>query len=667
MNIGKFDTSNHDLSTLFINKSLEKLANYNFYPEFRANFKVDKKLINQPHQQFDLKDIEQYRSGCAVITVDGIKFNALLFDSNVKKLYVTLTSGNRKQEGGALYTRWSWRNYFDGYFMALDDPMFEFYEDFPKDIMGWFYGTDDNNFMDKAAEIIKSIAKIRGINYSDIILIGSSSGATVSLYLSNKLPGCSVIAYNPQISLIDWPYSKEFVEATNVNLKRDDERNFIRISPDSKSKYFIYYNFVSESDISQMKVLVEFLGLNMAKISYGLNKLADNIHILTSAVNYRDPHTSSPNEYETYVISKFLELGSQSKQKVGQSGFFNYMIEEISSRHELKNSVYRLKASSAKKDKDFLDYAFKNFKSHFCQQKYPDVLDDYRILFELRAFKLPMEYTKNTLTALKELQYTKKQTLEYFQSCSTYNIDTINAIIDCLVSRDFVVNKVYVQFSILIDSLFVDNQIRACYKESFLNICEAFKGVSPEIKIIQNNSLSYAILSDNLINPNYCLPDNLSDNDCIVVSEVCNLIGTKSGYSGFITNKGNSGSLALFALHFFFRNLMGYSGFNSITQLKQTREAFKYAHKSYSPLDYAMQVKNISVILANIISNSDKNSFSELMQLLSSELIELIAIALNLPKHKFVIFKFLNHKAMDNSVDYFNFIPQSAVNNKLHI
>ena len=80
-----------------------------------------------------------------------------------------------------------------------------------------------------------------------------------------------------------------------------------------------------------------------------------------------------------------------------------------------------------------------------------------------------------------------------------------------------------------------------------------------------------------------------------------------------------------------------------------------------------MQVKNISVILANIISNSDKNSFSELMQLLSSELIKLIAIALNQPKHKFVIFKFLNHKAMDNSVDYFNFIPQSAVNNKLHI
>lgn len=667
MDIGKFDTSNHDLSTLFINKSLEKLANYNFYPEFRANFKLDKKLINQHCQQFDLKDIEQYRKGCAVITVDGIKFNTLLFDSNVKKLYVTLTSGNRKQDGGALYTRWSWRNYFDGYFMALDDPMFEFYEDFPKDIMGWFYGTDDNNFMDKAAVIIKNVAKIRGINYSDIILIGSSSGATVSLYLSNKLPGCSVIAYNPQISLIDWPYSKEFVEATNVNLKRDDERNFIRISPDSKSKYFIYYNFVSEIDISQMKVLVEFLGLDMAKISYGLNKLTDNIYILTSAVNYRNPHTSSPNEYETYVISKFLELSSKSKDEVGQSGFFNFMIEEISSRYELKNSIFRLKASSSKKDRDFLDYAFKNFKSHFSEQKYQDVLDDYRKLFELRAFKLPNEYTKNALIALKELQYTKMQMTEYFESCTTYNIDTINDIIDCLVSRDFVVNKVYVQFSILIDSLFVESQIRALYKESFLNICNSFKGKYPDIKNIHNNSLNYAILSDTLISPDYQIPDDLFDSNCIIVSDVCNLIGTKSGYSGFITNKDNSCSLALFALHFFFRNLLGYSGFKSITQFKQTREAFNYAHKSDSPLGYANQVKNISLILANIIGNKDKNIYSELMQLLSSELIKLLSIALNLPKHKFIIFKFLNHKAMDNCIDYFNFIPKSVVNNKLQL
>lgn len=640
------------ISNFFHLPLVNKQANYELLPEFRAKFRLDKTALPQEEQILDFKNLKNYDSGCASIIIDKIKFHACLYSSSVKKLYVSLTSGNRKKESGALFTRWKWRNYFDGYFLALDDPMFEFNKSFPRNLMGWFYGTQKVNFMDKAAKIIQEIAKLKGIKYEDITLIGSSSGGTVSLYVSNKLPGCSVIAFNPQCSLSDWPYAKQFENAAQVDLSKDDERNVIKINPNMKSKCFIYYNLISDSDVVQMNSLIKSLGCNNYKVSYGINKLTENIYLLTSVVNYHKLHTSSPNEYESLIISKFLELCNSDQEFVCNSGFFTYMSENISSRYELMNNVYRIKTSSTKQSSNFYDYAVKNFNDHCEENNYLALLRDYKLLFSIKTFSLPNLYIKNTVKALASLNYSKKEVTDYFNSCTSETIEVVKSIIKEISIKDFIVNNVYTKFMNLMDDLFSDDEVKSIYKEAFLNICNAFKGCFSEIN--QSDKLTYVILSDTISSK--VLP-KITDysKEIFLVDTKCNLIGYKTGFASFVTYKNSKEKLSACALNFFFKNLIGCSYFKSVAQYKQVSTAFRYAHQAGMQKKYAEQVRYISVILANIIGNKSNNNMNELISLLGNELIRLIAIALDLPTNKILIFKSLTHTGMNGCEDYLYF------------
>lgn len=655
--------NSNDVSSMFNNDIFEKYSNYNNLYEFRSKFRLDDSIFNDSNQFFNLSDINDYVQGSATIDVHGIKYNTFLFNSDTKKLYVSLTSGNRKNGKDILFTRWKWKNYFDGCFLAVDDPMFQYNPKFPKNLMGWFYGTNSNNFLDKTAELIQGIAKAKNIDCKDIVLMGSSSGGMASLYISNKLPGCSVMAFNPQLSLADWPYAKNFEKAANVNLSSQDDRNTIKISADSNNRYFVYFNLLSKEDGVQMKYLLKTIGCPEKKIVYGLNKLADNIYLMASVANYHKVHTTSPNEYETYIISRFLELNKDDRNKAFEDGFFTYMTENISRRYEMMNSLYKAKTMSSNISSEYLSYANQNFERDVKANNYSAVLDDYKALFSLKTFSLPNSYFKSVTHSLKMLNYNKKQIYDYFGSCTSNTLGKVSSLIQEIKSKDFISEKVLDDFGEIIESLYKNTDVISSFKEGFSIILDALQEkeipcYTDDIESSSDSSLKYVIASKFLSTKDTLGVINESDKDNYnyhVVSEKCNLIGFNTGFAGFVQYKDSKESLISHTIDFFFKNLLGYSNFRSVAQFKQIITAYDYSHRTKNQADYAKQVKKISIVLAHLIQTDDFDNREQLLRILGRELIRLISLAMNLPMNKCLFFQRLTHVGMENCVNYLNF------------
>jgi len=649
-------TSSCGESSMFNNDIFEKYSNYNNLYEFRSKFRLDESIFNCPNQFFKLSDIKNYVQGSATIDVHDIKYNTFLFNSDTKKLYVSLTSGNRKNGRDILFTRWKWKNYFEGCFLAIDDPMFQYNPKFPKNLMGWFYGTNSNNFLDKTAELILAIAKEKGIDCKNIVLMGSSSGGMASLYISNKLSGCSVMAFNPQLSLADWPYAKNFEKAANVNLSAQDERNTIKISASSDNRYFVYFNLLSREDSIQMKYLLKTIGCPKKKIVYGLNKLADNIYLMASVANYHKVHTTSPNEYETYIISRFLELNPEDRIKAFEDGFFTYMTENISKRYEMMNSLYKAKNLFSNISSEYLNYANQNFERNVKENNYSAILDDYKALFSLKAFSLPNSYFKSVTHSLKMLNYSKKQIYDYFGSCTSNTISKVSSLVKEIKSKDYISNKVLNDYCEIIESLYKNSDVISYYKESFSLILNALQGKEIPSYTDSDLPLRYVINSQVLFSEEDVGEGNkVGKDNYYFVSELCNLIGFNKGFAGFVQYRDSKEKLSAHTVDFFFKNLMGYSGFRSVAQFKQILTAYDYSHRAKNQVDYARQIKVISVIMGNLILTKDIDGRDHLLKMLSKELIRLISIAMNLPMDKYLIFQRLTHVGMEKCVNYFNF------------
>lgn len=652
---------NNSTESIFYNNIFNNFSNYNNLYEFRSKYRLNDDMLNAPSTYFTIDNINDYKCGIAVIDVDGVKFNTFLFDSSVKKLYITLTSGNRKKNSSVLFTRWKWRNYFDGIFLAIDDPMFEYHKTFPFNLMGWYYGTRDNNFLDKTVKLIQELARVKDVSPENIVLLGSSSGAMASLYISNYLPACSTIAYNPQFSLADWPYASEFEHVTGVDLKCNDKRNIIKIKPNLNNKYLIYYNLLSHEDMPQMRSLLNSLGFSYSNIKYGLNKLTDNIYLLASVVDYHNNHITAPNEYESYIISRFLELSSAEKQKICDNEFFTYMTENISRRYVIMDKKIKLNADAKNVNTEMFQYAKQSFEKHVNATKHSDIIDDFKALFFLKSFSLPKSYFKTVVKSLKELGYDKSKFNDYFKSCTSNSIIRAQTLVDELKNNSYCEPQIMNSYSYLLETLFKSPIIISKYREAFQILCRALKNNQvSQPNVHDYTEIEYVILSDVFISDDLSFTKKMTNNNCYFVSNICNLIGFKEGYSAFVTNMHNKENLISHTIDFFFRNLLGCLVFNSMAQYKQTFAAYYYSRKTARPNDYGEQIKRISRILAGIITSEDPET---LIRILGNELIRLIAVALDLPSDKFLIFEHLAHPNMVNCRNYLKFAPPKIINN----
>lgn len=415
-----------------------------------------------------------------------------------------------------------------------------------------------------------------------------------------------------------------------------------------------------------MNYLCKTIGCTDRKIKYGLNKLTDNIYLMASIANYHKLHTTSPNEYETYIISKFLELDSTNRDKACDEGFFTYMTENISERYEMMNALYDAKMFSSTVCSEYLNYACKNFENNWKIGDYASVLDDYRALFSLKTFSLPNLYFKNITYSLKMLNLNNEQISDYFSSCTSTALNKVSLIIKEIKSGYFIFNKVLHDFENIVINLHKNSDIVQCYNESFSTILNAVQ--EREIPSCQNfdfnPTLKYVILSKTLSSSNSIeLAKQFDNNNSYIVSDICNLIGFNKGFARFILCKNSKDQLISHTVDFFFKNLIGFSTFRSVAQFKQISTAYDYSHRTNNQREYAKQIVRISIVLANIIQTNDSNKQNELIRLLGSELIRLISIAMDLPLNKYLVFQRLTHVGMENCVDYLNFINEKQLDN----
>ena len=172
----------------------------------------------------------------------------------------------------------------------------------PSDLMGWFYGTKDNNYLLKISLIIKKVASLLNVNPKDITLLGSSSGGYAAAYLGNLINECSVIALNPQLILSKWPFSKKLEKITGLNFAEQDDRNYVQIS-NTSTRYFFYYNLLSKNDIPQLEYLLSQFDMKIQDLKYGLNKIRDNVTIWINIIDFYNRHVTSPEVYEIMFIN----------------------------------------------------------------------------------------------------------------------------------------------------------------------------------------------------------------------------------------------------------------------------------------------------------------------------------------------------------------------------
>lgn len=317
---------------------------------FRDFLKVDPSYIKPKEVTFLLNQVQKY-SGCADVVVDDVRFKTMLIPPrrDRKRLYVSLTSGTRHAKDR--FVRWQSSSLFDGYFLAIDDPMFQHFK-IPNDLMGWFYGTSDNNFLIKTSLVIKHIAKVLAIPFSEITLIGSSSGAYAATYIAKYIDGCSVIAMSPQLVLHKWPYAKKLEDVTGLDFCALSDRNYLSKYNDL-SKYIFAFNLSAKHYLPQLEYLLSQYNLKITDLKYGLNVLSSNILLWVYVVDdFYNPHLVHPQEYEIVYMDYILREYNNYKNLDGLSSFTVLISELMNQRYVIQNKLSSLNSIETNRSLD---------------------------------------------------------------------------------------------------------------------------------------------------------------------------------------------------------------------------------------------------------------------------------------------------------------------------
>ena len=135
-----------------------------------------------------------------------------------KRLYVVF-DGSKTRNGGKdlvplpTFSRWSWAFLSEASFLCLEDPMYYSYDQCK---LGWFYGTEDEDYRYDCAQCILKITKLLGLKNENVVLYGASGGGTAAIGTSKYIKGCSVVAINPQLFFENYPDVKQFEISTGI-------------------------------------------------------------------------------------------------------------------------------------------------------------------------------------------------------------------------------------------------------------------------------------------------------------------------------------------------------------------------------------------------------------------------------------------------------------------
>lgn len=268
--------------------------------------KVNSDEINRASIGIDLDEVESLPDGRLDIFYENIIFESFFhYKENSKVLYVFL-NGAITAEGATIpmFARWSYYKFMSGSMLNISDPMYRMND---KLKLGWYYGTKKIDLQQRIAHLTVKVADLIGVEKHNIIFVGSSGGGYASIACAGRISGAKSIAINPQIILHEYSYSKEFMEATGIDLTSDDKwhRNNIiyYLQKTRENKYLLFVNLRCESDMRQVKNICEAMN---RRVKYGLN-VWDNLIIWLYDADLM-PWVHYHNIVETYVLCFLFEF-----------------------------------------------------------------------------------------------------------------------------------------------------------------------------------------------------------------------------------------------------------------------------------------------------------------------------------------------------------------------
>ena len=642
--------------TKFYNPFSEKKIDFNNLRNYRDFLQVDKNYLNKNSRCFTLESVERY-SGVAKIIVDGIHFNTLIIPSKSNKLYVSLTSGHRNTD--IRFVRWKYANFLDGTFLAIDDPMFREFKNIPSDLMGWFYGTENNNFLLKTGLIIEKIASVFNIPSQKITIIGSSSGGYAATYLGNHVKNCSIIALNPQFILNKWPFAKKLEKVTGLDFSKDDDRNYVNISK-SENKFFFYFNLLSKNDLPQINYLLNQFNLKIDDLKYGVNLISKNVAVWINIIDYYNLHIACPEVYEIMYINYLLNL-MNNNININEFNSFSILLSEMmNQRYQVMNKVYNLTVennNNIEANNILLKKLYKIEKEHWSDKKFSCVLDDFKTIFKCKYFNCNYSQFMRTRSAVTKVYSSSEEEKAYWNSLSNDNMKTATDIGLNLKRKTISLSSIQKSFNKFIKLYLNSPEAQNTYRECFEILSSAiYESPTIEYQDINPTHQNHIIVSSFFVRSgSSALYDYLSEFSSVqLIPGEFSILESSGAFAGFVRNKDNPDFIINHSIDFFFRNLLGCYVINEARDFKEMYVTNRFAENNNYSSRLLNSIKDMTKCLANLIAQVKRNGFPDLyIKKLGTAILNYISI--NVPADKIPL--------IDNSIHVHNIDIVNYVDN----
>ena len=307
---------------------LRRLSNADFN-DFRFASDI-KRALETPTSSVEFENLNIQSKFRLKVSVEDTSFETFLLPKKESKLYVFLSAVGKWDAPYPYFERNRWAADMPGMCLFVDDPTrVETQINIP-----YYFGKKTVDYKDKLLKLVKKLAAIHSIDSSDITFIGHSNGGFAAIYMSNKLPSSSCIAFAPQFSIKKYLDNAKGDYITFLNkfmISPDEESHFVdRLDlnfvtdgeTDLKSKIFIYSNIASPCDVQQLKLVKEFHSSN--KLKEGLYRFRGVTFWLVNIPCSR-PHHCWPDQH----ISLFCEEVTMSDDVKTNSWLLHIIMEQM--------------------------------------------------------------------------------------------------------------------------------------------------------------------------------------------------------------------------------------------------------------------------------------------------------------------------------------------------
>ncbi len=274
------------------------------------NKKADSSLVNAESVRFDFGG-NSLPPSRFYADLGSAHIECFFYRGSAKRLLVFF-SGARTRNGGKdlapfpTFSSWSWCGETQASVLCVDDPMYYSCPELP---LGWFYGTEKEDYREYVAKLVCEISRLLGVQNGDITLYGRSGGGTAAIAACGFISGSSAVAINPQLDIAKYPYNEKFTKLTCIDksdetfLRRNDFARIIKQSPENT--FLIISNLASKTDYDvDLKYLRANFDLDM---KYGVSRNENLCLWQYYACGEPDPHSAFDNPALFRMIEAVLE------------------------------------------------------------------------------------------------------------------------------------------------------------------------------------------------------------------------------------------------------------------------------------------------------------------------------------------------------------------------